>query len=689
MSGTSVKALAPGRKHQPETGSPRIRGARFTFGESVLRLLNRFLAALLFLCLGTAARAQKWERLGPEGGMVVSVGASPSGNDLYVGTADGHVFGSADVGKSWDLRGRVGMRLDAVVTRIVVDPRNANRLLAAVWNQEAGAGGGVFESENQGKSWRLAGLKGEAVRALEMAPSKPEELVAGTRTGVFLSTDDGKSWARISPEGDAELKNLDSLAIDPRDPQVIYAGTYHLPWLTHDAGKTWKPVIAGIIDDSDIMSLRLDASNPDRVYMSACSGIYRSDNQGGQWTKLQGIPYLARRTQVIAQDAANPKTLYAGTTEGLWVTRDAGESWTRTTSKEWVVNSLVVLPAKNGGAGRVVMGTEGQGVLISDDAGASFAEANHGLTHVIVKQLVADAGDGRNLAMIVERGTAEILKSGDGGKSWSPFSMNGLDHGKPTMLNNGLVQQIYSSPWGWMLRLDDGRLWNWDEGRQSWKEWALQAPITARTKAAGGKPAAKKVGGDRLQSTGPMGFGVKDAIVATNQGLFRCGISGACQTVKGFGRGEGIRAIWIASAGGEIGVVMDGKFGWSLDGGASATWSDLPVAAEHVVWVDAGIGAREVIYLGTDKGVFSSRDEKSWQLVGGGLPSGHVTAWLRGSALWAASERDGGFYISPDSGSSWKRIDGDSERGQFTGIVETQDGAFLAGSQSEGLLRVR
>jgi photosystem II stability/assembly factor-like uncharacterized protein len=685
MSGTSVKALARGGKHQPETGSPRIRGARFTFREKVLRL---FIGLFVLLCFAASARAQKWERLGPEGGMVVSLGAGPSGNDLYLGTADGHVFGSADAGKTWELKGRVGTRMDAVVTRLVIDPRNVSRILAAVWYQEAGAGGGVFESQDQGKSWRLAGLQGEAVRALEMAPSKPEELVAGTRTGVFLSEDGGKSWTRISPDGDPELKNLDSLAIDPRDSQVIYAGTYHLPWLTRDAGKTWKPVIAGIIDDSDIMSLRLDAANPDRVYMSACSGIYRSDNQGGQWTKLQGIPYLARRTQVIAQDAANPKTLYAGTTEGLWVTRDAGESWVRTTPKEWVVNSLAVLPARNGELGRVVMGTEGQGILISEDAGASFVAANHGFTHVIVRQLVAGLSDPQNLAMIAERGTAEILKSGDGGKSWSAFPVNVVDHGKSTALNLGLAQQIYSSPWGWMLRLDDGRMWKWDEGKQAWREWVLQSAAPARPRAAGGKPAARNPSEARLRASGPMKFSGKDALVATNLGLLRCADSGICQTMKGFGPGEGIRAIWASAAGDEIGVVMDGKFGWSLDGGASAMWRDLPVVAEHVVWIDTAV-AKKTAYLGTDKGVFFSTDGNAWQLIGDGLPSGYITAWLSSGGIWAAGERDGGFYISRDSGGSWRRVDGDGERGQFTGIVEMPGGGLLAGSRSEGLLALR
>ena len=163
-------------------------------------------------------------------------------------------------------------------------------------------------------------------------------MIAGTRSGIFRSRDEGKNWERISPPDDPELRNVDSIAVDPAQPDLIYAGTYHLPWKTTDGGKAWKSIAAGLIDDSDIMSLRVEADNPARVYLSACSGIYRSENRGEQWTKLQGIPYSARRTQAIAQDPANPLVLYGATTEGLWLTRDAGESWERTTPKDWVVN---------------------------------------------------------------------------------------------------------------------------------------------------------------------------------------------------------------------------------------------------------------------------------------------------------------------------------------------------------------
>ncbi len=645
---------------------------------------------LLTVGVSGAIRAQGWTRLGPEGGMVVSLGAGRT-DEVYLGTADGHVFASSDGATSWELRGRVGRRLDAVVTRLLVDPREKKRIFAAVWYQEPGTGGGVFESEDRGQSWKLLGLEGEAVRALEMAPSQPEELVAGTRTGVFRSLNGGKSWTRISPEGDAEIRNLDSLAIDPRNTEVIYAGTFHLPWLTRDGGKTWKPVIAGIIDDSDIMSLRLDASNPERVYMSACSGIYRSENQGGEWTKLQGIPYAARRTQVIVQDPGSPKTLYAGTTEGLWVTRDGGESWARTTSKDWVVNSIVVLGDKNNGAGRVVLGTEGRGVQVSDDAGVSFVDANRGFTHVVVKQLVADERHaGHVLMMVEEKSTLEVQESGDDGKSWAPVPFRSVENGKTRTRNTAEVQEVFASPWGWLVRLENGTFWMWDETKKSWKEWKLILPVAQPGGIVGQTPRAIKTHVSRQLVPGAaITFAQNDALVATNEGLLRCTESGKCAQVKAFGHETRIRAVWTSSAGREMGVVATGKLGFSSDGGETAIWQDLPVFGEQVSWLDiAEFNSEKRMYLGTSKGIFTSQaNGANWQQVAGGLPAGQVEQWLRRPEVWAVSERDGGLYISKDSGGTWNRVDHDPERGTFTGLAATTSGAVLAGSQSEGLLR--
>ncbi len=134
------------------------------------------------------------------------------------------------IGSSSEL---IGENQNAVVTAILVDPRDSARLYASTWTREScGEGGGVFLSSDGGATWRDSGLAGHAVRALAQAASDPAMLVAGALDGVFLSRDSGETWQRVTPAGDAELRNFDSLAIDPRDPQIIYAGTFHLPWKT-------------------------------------------------------------------------------------------------------------------------------------------------------------------------------------------------------------------------------------------------------------------------------------------------------------------------------------------------------------------------------------------------------------------------------------------------------------------------
>src|SRR5262249_17475998 len=153
-------------------------------------------------------------------GDVISLAAGAKG-EVFLGTADGHVFASRD-GEHWELRGRVGNRTDGVVQALLVDARVKRTMYAGVWTQDPAAGGGVYRSENAGVAWEGIGLEGEAVRTIAQAAGSPDVLVAGTRTGVFKTSDSGKTWARISPAGDEELKNLDSIAIDPRDSNAIY-----------------------------------------------------------------------------------------------------------------------------------------------------------------------------------------------------------------------------------------------------------------------------------------------------------------------------------------------------------------------------------------------------------------------------------------------------------------------------------
>src|SRR5229473_4233089 len=138
----------------------------------------------LLLLLAFSASAQTWRQVGPPGGDVQSLAVAPgSARTLFLGTSDGHVFGSRDGGERWELLGRIGEHHDDVIMSMVVDARSASTLYATSWTLSS-KGGGVYRSADAGHNWQLIGLEGHTVRALAAAPSNPDILVAGALDGV-------------------------------------------------------------------------------------------------------------------------------------------------------------------------------------------------------------------------------------------------------------------------------------------------------------------------------------------------------------------------------------------------------------------------------------------------------------------------------------------------------------------------
>jgi photosystem II stability/assembly factor-like uncharacterized protein len=614
-------------------------------------LLASVCPCVCVLALAVAAQAQVWQAVGPTGGDVRTLASDPAHPEvLYLGTADGAIFTSRDAGATWEPLGVVGENQNAVVTAMLVDPRNSARLYAATWTREAaGEAGGVFLSSDGGKTWRDSGLAGHAVRAVAQAASDPAMLVAGALDGVFLSRDSGESWQRITPAGDAELRNFDSLAIDPRDPQVIYAGTFHLPWKTVDGGAHWGAIDAGMIDDSDVLSLVTDQENPRRIFASACSGIYRSNNGGGAWEKLEGIPYSARRTPVIRQDLARPEILYAGTTEGLWKTTDGGASWRRISPRSWVINSMVILPGNGGGESRVLLGTEQHGVLASDDGGASFHALNEGFHHHRIVSLAVDPQDPERAAAILENAPDALLMTQDGGRSWAPISA-GLD--------GEAVRQIFSSPTGWWAALASGGLARFDAHRNIWTHLG----VVSEPSASALNSASDFGGGARVEvrafrhAVNDLFFGDSAWFAATEQGLFVSRDSGRSWTELPFGPGElPVGSVRASRDGREIRLLSSGGMIFSEDAGRTWAWHDLPLesgGAVRLEWASGNIllaAARTGLYISRDAGV-------SWTKAQAGLPGGLADGLLTAPDFWLVSVQAAGLYISRDEGATWARV---------------------------------
>ncbi len=666
--------------------------------------MRKFLVITCFLLTVPGVRAQVWTPLGPPGGDARVLAADPQKSSrVFLGTADGHIFGSQDSGAHWTLLGRASSRIDAVITAIVVDPLNANVLLASSWARNSPDGGGIFRSEDGGHIWAAAGLGGQSVRVLTMAPSDSSVLVAGTLDGVYLSRDGSKTWQRISPEHDPELRNFDALAIDPRDPQTIYAGTFHLPWKTTDGGRTWNPVHAGMIDDSDVMSLLIDARDSQRIFASACSGIYRSDDRAAQWRKIQGIPYAARRTYAIAQDPREPDRVYAATSEGLWKTDDGGLNWRRTTSDSLVVNSVIVT---EGSPGRVLIGTDGSGVLASEDGGEHFQETNVGFNHRQILALGLDAkAPGRVLA-VLGQSADPVLVSSDKGRTWSP-----LGAGFPAEP----VLRVYAAPDGaWWASLGRGGLMRYEVGTNAWTRTGTLRLDPANARAALSSPHATL----RAGSNGPpprglgrqrrkampastslavivvdMAFSTNQWYAATNEGLLVSKDLGATWIHKPLGplATMPVQAVRVSADGLRIRVVSQRGLVFSDDAGKAWRWHDLPLESGGATAVAVAGDSENTLLAMAHNGLYISRDfGGAWERAAAGLPAAPVLAFAASGPVFAAAMQTGGLYISGDSGRTWDRVPGALSDARFTVVESTpQPGVFFVAADLDGVYRVQ
>ena len=373
---------------------------------------------LSWLLLLRSAVAVPWLPFGPDGGDARSFAVDPRDPaHLYLGTANGWMYESRNGGAEWRRLALVGKRDDLVLDHIVVDPADPKHVLVATWALGK-PDGGLFSSHDAGAHWTPAeALTGQSVLSLAEAPSDPKILVAGTLKGIYRSEDGGEHWALISPAGSNELHEVESIAIDPVDPQVIYAGTWHLPWKTADGGQNWSNIKDGIIDDSDVFSIIVDPQQPATVYASACSGIYKSDNAGALFHKIQGIPSTARRTRVLKQSVADRNTVFAGTTEGLFRTEDAGANWSRMTDPNIIVNDVLIDPAD---AKHVLLATDRAGILASRDGGVSFEPSNKGFSARQISSYAAMSSRPGTLfvGVVNDKDFGGVFESEAGGLSW-------------------------------------------------------------------------------------------------------------------------------------------------------------------------------------------------------------------------------------------------------------------------------
>jgi len=636
--------------------------------------------AALAAIFASSLSAQVWRQAGPPGGTVISLSADPNNtNRLFLGTSDGHVFTSSDEGGHWQMISRIGTGQDDIITHIIVDPRDANRLYASSWTLYSG-GGGVYRSDDGGHTWNLIGLPHETVRALAQSSTNPDLLIAGSLTGVYRSRDDGASWEKITPDNHPDLNRFDSLAFDPKDNNIIYAGTYHLPWKTEDGGKNWFPVVKGMIDDSDVMNIIVDPANSSNVHAVACSGIYHSLNAGTEWVKYKSIPNIYRRTQLIRMDPSNPDILYAGTTSGLWKTVNE-KDFRRVTPGDWIINAMII-DKKN--PQKLIIGTERQGVQISNDGGESFVSANEGFHHMHISDVAVDRDHPGNALVVLTFDENAFIATKDGGNTWITLGSG---------LKRTELRHVYSTPSGWWASRTNGGWSKYDEANHKWDRAGLFVPDatpapaakTAKGKVVAAKASAKPATTLSAFLVNDMAFGSDAWYAATTGGLLISSDQG--KTWKIDGKDPLVhklaQSVEVSGDGVSVWAIVDRNLVYSSNKGQS--WD-----AQELSFANAGnLRIHRVddfsLFITTNMGLYGTHDGgKTWNRADIRELSFSSVAG-NGTALVASLQKHG-IVASFDNGKSWQKLDDPLSQSYFPAVWTRHDGSIVAVSATEGLL---
>jgi photosystem II stability/assembly factor-like uncharacterized protein len=146
--------------------------------------------------------------------------------DGSIGTSgDGALYKSTDGAESWtpvklpeDVNGPNGL---------TIDPTDPNRLYLAAWTRAAGVhgtGGGIFLSEDGGRSWRNVLDRDQHVYDVTIDPRSAKVLyAAGFESSAWISNDRGEHWTRIPGYN---FKWGHRVMPDLEDPEKIYITTF-------------------------------------------------------------------------------------------------------------------------------------------------------------------------------------------------------------------------------------------------------------------------------------------------------------------------------------------------------------------------------------------------------------------------------------------------------------------------------
>jgi photosystem II stability/assembly factor-like uncharacterized protein len=323
-----------------------------------------------------------WRVVGPfRGGRTrAATGVRDEPNVFYMGQVNGGVWKTTDYGRTWNPI--FDKEPTQSIGAIAVAPSDSNVVYVAsgegLRRPDLSVGNGIYRSNDAGKTWQYPGSNdggsndgglrdGQQIPALAVDPRDPNRVFAAVlghpyganeARGIYRSMDGGQTWKKVLSK-DANTGGSD-VAIDPAHPDVVYAAMWESrlgPWEdgnqydgTHgglfkstDGGETWKQLTKGLPENLVQIQVAIAPSDTNRIYATLSTtseggygsaeglGVYRSDDAGESWTKITDDPRPAMKIgggdlPIPGVDSKNPDIVYSASIVTLRST-DGGKTW--------------------------------------------------------------------------------------------------------------------------------------------------------------------------------------------------------------------------------------------------------------------------------------------------------------------------------------------------------------------------
>ncbi|HEX2645547.1 MAG TPA: glycosyl hydrolase [Thermoanaerobaculia bacterium] len=317
---------------------------------------------------------------------------------IYAGSAGGGLWKSRDAGVTWKA---VFDAYNPSIGAVTVDRKNPKTVWVGTgesWTRNSvSVGDGVYKSTDAGETWQAVGLAdSERIARIRVHPQNGDTVwVCATghlwnsneERGVFKTTDGGKTWKKVLyVDADTGCSDID---VDPQDPTILYAGMWQFRrtpysfnsggkgsglYMSNDGGENWRLIRNGLPEgEKGRIAVAVAPSRPSVVYAlveSESTALYRSDDVGKSWARVNGSSNVQVRPFYFAQIVVDPTDFNRVYKPGLSLTSsvDGGKSFSDGGFGASVHSDHHALWVNPRNPHHLLLGTDG-GVYVSYDRG--------------------------------------------------------------------------------------------------------------------------------------------------------------------------------------------------------------------------------------------------------------------------------------------------------------------------------